>query len=602
VVNITRETVDTPCGFPVFRFPLVHRCRLPQATSVLYLILVESNSSVRRSAHPCTIFVGTIPPRVRVYGEQGELLDLIDRFADRLGPYRYMGSSFRMKSAHQADVKGKGILYDDDDDVPIKLVDRDDSYLIKEFGLSLIGKILNHRKQTVEKLLQTMPAQWGLADKITANDLGNGKFLLNFTTEEDLNFVLRQGPFHYNFCMFVLVRWEPIVHDDYPWIIPFWVHLIGFPLHLWTDTNLRNIGGRIGHIDTLELTEGRMLIEVDSRRPLKFSRKVEYEGDEVTIEIKYDKLFKHCSICGMMSHEKGYCPSLDIRTRIQPSLQRSGVFSRVQLPQDQMLHSQSSQQSSRQSLLTGRDRYASSQAARYVSSGNNYDSRGSQYRAREEDQRGHHGDRVMRRRNEYKQRNRDGGTRYGPYERRTEQAWRVKARKAEAYDAVQTRPEHAETSQEIVPYEQVCEPSTVDNNAGGSSRKLASTIVTPVRDHHMVENVTLRDGGDARSLTFSPLRETESSGAKDQIIEALHDMELLDQQDGGMLDTDDNEDDLLGLDLMEMEATGAREDPSDGKGRPSGTKSTRNRKLGVKRSAPLGIPSRKFEILPIIVS
>ena len=93
-----------------------------------------------------------------------------------------MGSSFRMKSAHQVDVKGKGILYDDDDDVPIKLVDRDDSYLIKEFGLSLIGKILNHRKQSVEKLLQTMPAQWGLADKITANDLGNGKFLLNFTT------------------------------------------------------------------------------------------------------------------------------------------------------------------------------------------------------------------------------------------------------------------------------------------------------------------------------------------------------------------------------------------------------------------------------------
>ena len=235
--------------------------------------------------------------------------------------------------------------------------------------------------------------------------------------------------------MFVLVRWEPIVHDDYPWIIPFWVHLIGFPLHLWTDTNLRNIGGRIGHIDTLELTEGRMLIEVDSRRPLKFSRKVEYEGDEVTIEIKYDKLFKHCSICGMMSHEKGYCPSLDIRTRIQPSLERSGVFSRVQLPQEQMLHSQSSQQSSRQSLLMGRDQYASSQATRHVlrtnSSGSNYESRVSQYRAREDiDHRGHHSDRVMRRRNEYKQRNRDGGTRYGPYERRTEQAWRVKIRKA----------------------------------------------------------------------------------------------------------------------------------------------------------------------------
>ena len=283
-----------------------------------------------------------------------------------------------------------------------------------------------------------------------ANDLGNGKLLLNFTTEEDLNFVLRQGPFHYNFCMFVLVRWEPIVHDDYPWIIPFWVHLIGFPLHLWTDTNLRNIGGRIGHIDTLELTEGRMLIEVDSRRPLKFSRKVEYEGDEVTIKIKYDMLFKHCTICGMMSHEKRYCPSLDIRARIQPRLERPGVFSRVQIPQEQMSHTQSSQQSSRQSSLMGKEpqhRYASSQPTRddlrTNFNGSNYENMGSKSRAWENiDQQGHHSDRVMRRRHEYNRTNRDGGTRHGPYDRSKEQAWRVKSRRADASDVDQTHSEH----------------------------------------------------------------------------------------------------------------------------------------------------------------
>lgn len=155
------------------------------------------------------------------------------------------------RSAHHAAMKGKGILYDDDDDRPIKLDDREGSFVIKEFNLTLIGKVLNPNKQIVEKLLQTMPSQWGLSERITANDIGNVKFLFNFLTEEDLNSVLRQGPFHYNFCMFVLVRWEPIVHDDYPWIIPFWVQLVGFPLHLWTDANLRNIGGRLGHIDTL---------------------------------------------------------------------------------------------------------------------------------------------------------------------------------------------------------------------------------------------------------------------------------------------------------------------------------------------------------------
>ena len=60
----------------------------------------------------------------------------------------------------------------------VKLIDRDDSFVIKEFGLTLIGKILNPKKQNMEKLLQTMPSQWGLAERITANDLGNGKFLL----------------------------------------------------------------------------------------------------------------------------------------------------------------------------------------------------------------------------------------------------------------------------------------------------------------------------------------------------------------------------------------------------------------------------------------
>ena len=139
--------------------------------------------------------------------------------------------------------------------------------------------------------------------------------------------------------MFVLVRWEPIVHDDYPWIIPFKVRVIGLPLHMWTNKNLRNNGARLGnvHVETLDVAEGRMLIDVDSRRPLKFSRKVESkDGDEVTIEIKYEMLFKHCSTCGMLTHEKDHCPSVsDMRSRLQPHTERPGIFTRMQLPQEQ---------------------------------------------------------------------------------------------------------------------------------------------------------------------------------------------------------------------------------------------------------------------------
>ncbi|CAF1751095.1 hypothetical protein Bca4012_044239 [Brassica carinata] len=115
-----------------------------------------------------------------------------------------MGSRFQSRSAHMADLKGKRICYEDDG-APIQLTEHDDSFVIKEYHMSLIGKILNPKKQNVEKLIQTMPHQWGLEDRITAIDLGNGKFLFNFSSEEDLNSVLRKGPFHYNYCMFVLL-------------------------------------------------------------------------------------------------------------------------------------------------------------------------------------------------------------------------------------------------------------------------------------------------------------------------------------------------------------------------------------------------------------
>lgn len=71
--------------------------------------------------------------------------------------------------------------------------------------MSPIGKILNPKKQDVEKLIISMPTQWGVQDRVMANDLGNRKFLFNFSSEEDIQDVLSQGPFHYNFFMFVMV-------------------------------------------------------------------------------------------------------------------------------------------------------------------------------------------------------------------------------------------------------------------------------------------------------------------------------------------------------------------------------------------------------------
>ncbi|KAH0939027.1 hypothetical protein HID58_006488 [Brassica napus] len=490
-----------------------------------------------------------------------------------------MGSSYRSKSTHMVDIKGKGILYEDDDE-PIKLTDHDTSKNIDEFKLSLIGKILNPKKQSVEKLLQKMPVQWGMGERITANDLGNGKFLLNFSTEEELASVLRQGPFHFNFCMFVLVRWEPIVHDDYPWIVPFWTRLIGVPLHLWTENNLREIGSRLGHVhqDTIELIEGRMLLDIDSRRPLKFARKAESpEGDEVTIEIKYEMLFKHCSTCGMLTHEKEYCPSL----------QRQGVFARVQTQENRLPMSSHA--------LGKKDTNASHLNNAAV----RFDSGARTYRLdlpREAYKR--HDDRIIRRRDEQPGRKRYGGARQEakPYDRYNGARWREKKPQA------QTRHDRVEVREEIVVRDRLewKSPGRPDGSYGhqmrvasplpresaksmqadrvasalqsqapmldeqrsvGVPKRIASAIVTPSRGVNSDGNVTKRFKGTPRSLAFETLTQQDPKPATEdeQVIEALNDMDITEQLDGGMMDCEMQNDDLMGLELAEMEEKSGHE-------------------------------------------
>ncbi|KAH0879459.1 hypothetical protein HID58_066853 [Brassica napus] len=365
-----------------------------------------------------------------------------------------------------------------------------------------------------------------------------------------------------------------MVHDDYPWIIPFWVTLTGIPLHLWTDKNLMNIGVRLGHVDTVELMEGRMLIDIDSRVPFKFKRKIQSpEGEEVTIEIKYDMLFKHCTTCGALSHEKGFCSTNSVSSQTQGQHQgRTGVFARVQLPY----------QSSRQPLLgeKGASDYHSRSAymARHADNRRGYDDReglrdsyhvnrshheGATFHAWSRDGANQysHSDRIMRRRDGNGRTHSYGGSRQysKPYHRNVEQRWCAKQYNG-SYNMRREEPERGSQAT-IIPDgsdingnsgndQHVAQHSEDDGKDARHGNKLASEIVTPTSPHslHMSDNVTVRDRGVSKSLSFSP-----KAGGDDAIIRALGDMDLTVPQDEHMIDCEVNDDDILGMDLMEME-------------------------------------------------
>lgn len=499
--------------------------------------------------------------------------------------------------------------------------------------MSLIGKILNPKKQNVEKLIKSMPTQWGMQDKITANDLGNGRFLFNFTTEEDLQSVLSQGPFHFNFCMFVLVRWEPIVHDEYPWNIPFWVEITGIPLHLWTVTNLKRIGGKLGHIDTMELAAGRLLVDVDTRKPLIFTKKVQSPGgDEVSIQFTYDRLFKHCSYCGFLTHEAANCTKKMEDQRQQAK--EAGVFSRVQLPFEPQ---------NRQSLLedrTRRDLYHSHrdrkndtwkdhEAVKPATAAYSRSSRENRDRVEHDYSERRHErlvERPLRRPgdNRWSHSGSRHSQRYVPYHTKKPQIWKEKISRVGCSSSnistdieVMELGHHDDTYQDrLLKIAEEC--SGNENAPRGSGKKLASTIVSPYHASNENDvNVTFRSKSSTRAIDFSPMenvtRDIDFSHMenemhnndlnKGQIIEALHDMDIGGSSVGAQLHdasmdvdaTDDDDVDLLGEELKEMEephhiASSSNEVARGSKARSSNKGPSRH---GILR----GMPVRKAEFL-----
>uniref|UniRef100_M4D0Z8 Uncharacterized protein n=1 Tax=Brassica campestris TaxID=3711 RepID=M4D0Z8_BRACM len=134
-----------------------------------------------------------------------------------------------------------------------------------------------------------------------------------------------------------------------------------------------------------------------------------------------------------------------------------------------------------------------------------------------------------------------------------------------------------------------------------SGKRIASLIVTPSRQA-LDDNVTKRPRVSPHLLTFSPTEEVLPVDA--QVIGALNDMEITSNSAGRLNDADKSEDrngdDLLGEDLMDMEADIVKrteKDERNDKGVLERSKPSSSSTRGGKRRAPLGLLGKKAEFL-----
>lgn len=103
----------------------------------------------------------------------------------------------------------------------------DNSDLIKSFSRILVGRCMNPPAQEMKALLSNLPKIWKLEDRVIGKDLGLGKFQFEFEKEEDMEGVLKLQPYHFDYWMIAVAKWQPKRSINYPSEIPFWVRVLG---------------------------------------------------------------------------------------------------------------------------------------------------------------------------------------------------------------------------------------------------------------------------------------------------------------------------------------------------------------------------------------
>lgn len=97
---------------------------------------------------------------------------------------------------------------------------------------------------------------------------------------------------------------------DFPSMLPFWIKVQGFPIHLWKEQTICSIGEDIGTYEKAEITSTsvQMRVHVNGRLPLIKHSIIEYSNcDEVEATLVYERLEKHCSKCNWLDHDLKDC-------------------------------------------------------------------------------------------------------------------------------------------------------------------------------------------------------------------------------------------------------------------------------------------------------
>ncbi|XP_074313623.1 uncharacterized protein LOC141648807 [Silene latifolia] len=194
----------------------------------------------------------------------------------------------------------------------ICLTKQEKAILRKPWRHSLIIKMFDKNIGYLS-FMRKLNAKWSIKGKLTLMDLTHSYYVARFSSKQDYDFVMTQGPWMIDDHYLTIRIWVPnfVPSEDNITKLTTWVRIPNLPVEYFNATFLKKIGSKIGEViridnNTATAQRGqftRLSVEVDISKPLlsKFRLYGKVYG------IQYEGLKMICFNCGKLGHSSEGC-------------------------------------------------------------------------------------------------------------------------------------------------------------------------------------------------------------------------------------------------------------------------------------------------------
>jgi hypothetical protein len=214
---------------------------------------------------------------------------------------------------------------------------------ISRIRLMAVGVYLSIMAITSKTLLDGMKRIWQIRGHIDTMQLPDRRFVIEFSELGDFEHVVKGGPWNFrNDVVLIEELKEGIDAESFTFsTIPIWVQFQKIPFYLLSQQLVKDLGNEVGELVTFDkyargdicdkILRARVRIPIDQALQRWVTFRDEYEQQNVTTCLAYERLPNFCCSCGIIGHLVTECRAPDKEKMV---LYDVGIGAPPTLPED----------------------------------------------------------------------------------------------------------------------------------------------------------------------------------------------------------------------------------------------------------------------------